>query len=215
MKPNSIIYKISFYILLILFATVSAHGQLKTIKMDPSKLPKGMKYEGKIKNAIRWTDSFGDNIVLTTETGETRNKSLSGEYNKNAALYAYHYNIKDSLRLTWKVHDLITDCEVDVEANFVKNTLQVTDLNKDGVGEVWLMYKTACRGDVSPADMKIIMYQGQQKFAMRGQNKVQVSEKEFYGGEYKFDKAFIEAPQEFKIFAKKLWDKNILETWEE
>jgi hypothetical protein len=59
------------------------------------------------------------------------------------------------------------------------------------------------------------MYQGQQKYAIRGQNKVKVSDNEFYGGDYKFDKAFADGPNEFLAFAKKMWDKNIMQTWGE
>ena len=61
--------------------------------------------------------------------------------------------------------------------------------------------------------MKIIMYQGQQKYAMRGQNKVKVSDKEFYGGDYKFDNAFLDGPTMFRDFAKKMWNKNIMQIW--
>ncbi len=46
------------------------------------------------------------------------------------------------------------------------------------------MYKTVCHVDVSPCAMKIIMHQGKQKFAIRGRNKVKVSETETEGGEY-------------------------------
>ena len=74
---------------------------------------------------------------------------------------------------TWKVYDYIDDCPVDIVASFVKNTFKITDLDNNGVAEIWLMYKTVCHGDVSPSEMKIIMYQGNQKFAMRGENKVQ------------------------------------------
>ena len=102
---------------------------------------------------------------------------------------------------------------MDIEANFIQNTFQVTDLNKDGVGEVWLMYIVACRSDVSPADMKIIMYQNGQKFAMRGQTKVEPSKGSFIGGEYKFDKAFNEGPPEFRDFAKKMWKAHIMQRW--
>ena len=35
-----------------------------------------------------------------------------------------------------------------------------------------MVYKLACRGDVSPADMKIIMYEGKTKHAVRGTMKL-------------------------------------------
>jgi hypothetical protein len=129
-------------------------------------------------------------------------------------LYANHFILKgnDTLQ-TWRVYDFISDCPVDIEAKFIKNSFQVTDLNQDGRGEIWIMYKTVCHGDVSPSDMKIIMYQGQQKYAIRGQNKVQITDKEFYGGKYKIDKAFANGPKVFLTFAKKLWDKNIIQLW--
>jgi hypothetical protein len=114
---------------------------------------------------------------------------------------------------SWTVHDYIHDCPVDYEAKFIKNTLQITDLNKNGIGEIWLMYKTACHGDVSPSDMKIIMYEGKLVHKMIGTNKVEIGPGEFYGGEYKFDKSFQEGPKEFINFAKNLWRKNIMQTW--
>lgn len=202
---------------LLFIMTACVQGQITTTNLDTNKLPDGIKFIGKIKTAVHWADKSGENIVITTETGETINKrwAPSDSY-RDAALYAYHYIVgKDSTYLTWKVYDFIKECPVDIEANFVKNTFQVTDLNNDGVAEVWLMYKTVCHGDVSPCDMKIIMYQGRQKYAMRGQNKVQVSDKEFYGGDRKFDKAFTGGEKAFREFAIKLWDKNIMQTWGE
>jgi hypothetical protein len=59
--------------------------------------------------------------------------------------------------------------------------------------------------------MKVIMYQGQQKFAMRGQQKTKVSATAYIGGDYKFDKAFASAPQEFRIYAQKIWKENLME----
>lgn len=217
MQQKSKIYKTGLYFLTLLCSmTACGQGQITTTNLDINKLPKGIKFTGKIKTAVRWNDKSGDNIVLTTETGETINKTAPSDDYRDAALYAYHFIVNnDSTYLTWKVYDFIKECPVDIEANFIKNTFQVTDLNNDGVAEVWLMYKTVCHGDVSPCDMKIIMYQGQQKYAIRGQNKVQVSDKEFYGGEYKFDKAFADGPKEFLEFAKKMWSKNIMQRWGE
>ena len=197
--------------------TAFGQGQIFVKQLDLTKLPQGIKYEGKIKTAVRWVDSLGDNIAIMTETGIYNSKKFEHESDGgDAELFAYHFIVKgDSANQKWRIYDFISDCPVDIEATFIKNSFQVTDLNLDGVGEIWIMYKTVCRGDVSPCDMKIIMYQGQQKYAIRGQNKVKVSENEFYGGDYKFDKAFADGPKEFLEFAKKLWDKNIMQTWEE
>lgn len=191
-------------------------------KIDSTQFLSSIKYEGFIKNAVRWKDNLGDNIVITTETGYDINKKFKHEFDdsSDAELFAYHYIISgNDAKQTWKVYDYISDCPVDLVASFVKNTFKITDLNQNGIAEIWLMYKTVCHGDVSPSDMKIIMYEGNQKYAMRGENKVQVGvddkgKKEFEGGEFKFDENFKKAPKVFKDYAQKLWNANLIEKWE-
>lgn len=193
-----------------------AQNKLVVTKLNASQLPTEIKYQGKLKQAVRWADRHGDNIVVISETGIYKNPKFKHENDgSDAEIFAYHYIIKDSIRQTWKIYDFIQDCPVDIEASFIKNTLQVTDLDKDGVGEIWTMYKKACHGDVSPCEMKIIMYQADKKFAIRGQNKVYLSKTESYGGEYKLDQAFKNGPKVFRDFALKLWNKNILQKWDE
>ena len=210
--------------LLLAFCSLNAfgQGQIALQQLDLNKTPKGIKYEGKIKTAVRWADSSGDHIVITTETGIYQSPKFKHESDgSDAELFAYDFLVRnDSAFQTWRVYDFIADCPVDIDASFIKSTFNVTDLDSNGLAEIWLMYKTACHGDVSPCDMKIIMYQGTQKFAMRGQNKVwggtdDKGNKQYIGGEYKFDKAFADGPKVFLAFAKKLWDKNIMETWED
>jgi hypothetical protein len=115
-------------------------------QLDLTKLPKGIKYEGKIKTAVRWVDSLGDNITITTETGIYKSKKFKHETDGgDAELFAYHFIVKgDSAFQTWRIYDFISDCPVDIEAKFIKNSFQVTDLNLDGVSEIWIMYKTVC-----------------------------------------------------------------------
>ena len=213
-----------FLIVLSAFASLTVFGQEQiTVKqLDFNKLPKGIKYEGKIKSAVRWVDSLGDNVVILTETGIYQSKKFKHENDgADAELFAYHFTVKnDSASLTWRVYDFISDCPVDIEASFIKNTFQVTDLDSNGIAEIWLMYKTVCHGDVSPCNMKIIMYQGYQKYAIRGENKVFVGTDDkgnnhYLGGEYKFDKAFANGPKVFLEFARKLWNKNIMQIWGE
>jgi len=191
-------------------------------KIDSTQFPASIKYEGFVKNAVRWKDKLGDNIVITTETGYHINKKFEheSENSSDAELFAYHYIISgNQAKQTWRIYDFIADCPVDIVASFVKNTFQVTDLNNNGIAETWLMYKTTCHGDVSPCDMKIIMYEGNQKYAIRGESKVAVGiddngEKQFIGGEYKMDENLKKGPKVFKEFAQKLWKDNLIENWE-
>ena len=199
----------------LLLSSINLIGQNKILitKLRIENVPKTIKYNGKIKEAITWNDKLGKNLVITCESGALKNTKSESE-GFDYEIYAYHYILgKKETKLDWKVYDYIKDCDLDHQAEFIKKTLNVTDLNNDNIGEIWIMYKTFCGGDVSPAEMKIIMYEGSRKFAMRGENKVKFSDKESYGGKYTFDKEFIKAPKEIKEYAIKLWNKNILQKW--
>lgn len=201
-------------IALLVSAIAFAQGGIKTTKLTVKDIPKAAAYKGKVINAVRWKDKQGDNIVIATETGIFPTKNSENGDGHDAELYAHRYIIEGSnANEMWKVYDYIKDCPLDIQVDFIRNSFQVTDLDKDGTAEVWIMYKTACHGDVSPCDMKIIMYEGDQKYAVRGENKVKISETESFGGEYKMDQAFLGGPKVFRDFAKKLWEKNIMEEW--
>jgi hypothetical protein len=208
--------KTAFLIIALLSSfTIFGQGKMALTKLDPTNLPAKIEYKGAIKNAVRWTDKLGDNIVITTETGEYQSKSRKENVFRDAELFAYHFIIKDDIILqTWKVYDFIKECPVEIELNFINKTFNVTDLNNDGIGEIWLMYQTVCHGDVSPSYMKVIMYQDQQKYEMSGQRKIIMADKKVYGGDYKFDKAFNDGPKIFREFAMRLWNENLMQTWE-
>jgi hypothetical protein len=72
------------------------------------------------------------------------------------------------------------------------------------------MYKVSCQGDVSPVPMKIIMYQDNKKFAVRGTARVPS-----IGGDFTFDEAFKSAPVEFRQYTEKLWKQHKVETWKQ
>lgn len=191
-----------------------AQGGIRTTKLTENTIPKPAMYKGKMINAVRWKDKQGDNIVITTETGTFPTKNSENGDGHDAELYAHRYIMDGtSANEMWRVYDFVKDCPLDIQVAFIRNSFQVTDLDKDGTAEVWIMYKTACHGDVSPCDMKIIMYEGDQKYAVRGENKVKISATESFGGEYKMDQAFLNGPKTFRDFAKKLWQKNIMEEW--
>lgn len=203
-------------LLLLCFSfTNCVHGQIEKRPIEKNELPAGLLYDGDIKTAFRWLDLDGEHITLITETGESPSENVEYEGYRDAKIFAYDFLVNGTkVERSWRVYDFVRDCPVDIRAHFVNNTFQITDLDGDGKGEVWLMYKVACYGDVSPLTMKIIMYEGSEKFAMRGSSKVKFSNTESEGGEYKLDKAFLNGPKEFQRFAEALWESEITEAWD-
>ncbi|MXN89823.1 hypothetical protein GR160_01155 [Flavobacterium sp. Sd200] len=195
--------------ILLIFLSITCFAQLKAIKLTTKDIPESIEYKGNIVDAQRFKDDLGEHIILITETGVIDNKSSGEELYREAELFAYKYLLSDGKwALQWKVYDFIKECPVDVEAKFIKDAFTVTDLNKNGRAEVWLMYKIACYGDVSPAETKIIMYEEGKKYAMRGEEKITFrSTKDKYGGQYIFDQSFKKAPVSFREYAKALWTK--------
>jgi hypothetical protein len=194
----------------------AGQSQFKISKVSKDKLPSGIKIQGKIKEAIQWNDKSGRHLLVLSETGKYENIRIKHDKDGlDAELFAHHYLLRNKGALqVWKVYDIISDCPVDIELAFIENTLQLSDLNKDGIAEIWLMYKRACHGDVSPAELYVVMYQQKKKYVMRGQTKVLTGVDDqgnqmYEGGSFSFDQAFKKALPKFREFAKKLWQKNI------
>jgi len=205
--------KILSLVLLAAF-TQSAIAQIKTIPVDKKTIPQSIRYSGHVKDAVEYTDVDGRHLMITTETGNVDVKDEYGATQQKADVYAYNYIIAgNQYTLSWQMHDFTIECQVDTKAKYIPNTFAVTDLDNNGKAEVWLMYVTSCRGDVSPATMKIIMHEGSKKYAIRGENLVKVNDKEHYGGKYTMDGAFKAGPEAFRQYATQLWKKNILETF--
>jgi hypothetical protein len=203
-----------FVFFLIFIFPMTCLAQPKLTQLTKSTLPKDIKYSGNIVQAVRWTDSTGNNIVLLTKDDKVQSKNALDEGYSEAALYAYHFLVSDNItRQTWRLYDYVKECPVDLFLDYVNKTFAVTDLNKDGKAEIWLMYKVSCQGDVSPIPMKIIMYEDDKKHAVRGTTQVQVSGTEKAGGEFSFDEPFKKASSAFREYAEKLWKRHKVETW--
>jgi len=192
-------------------AKASADDGLKVERL--SKPPPGLVFQGRFQVGIRCFDKSGENIVILSKKIDDTRRSEDLDEELNQELFAYRFVVQEdkTLKQAWRVYDFVKGCPVDSTGEFILEALGATDLNHDGVAEIWLMYVIGCKGDVSPWGMKIIMYEGAQKFAMRGEQKMimptQGGGKTSYGGKYQFDSAFQKAPKEFREFAKKLWTK--------
>lgn len=207
--------------------------------LTAAQVPAGIKYKGVFSFGYQWTDALGENYLVGS-TGKTvltvkakDNKEIEEDaYSK--FLFAAHFIKTDTgYRLLWKLEDGVNSCPFDITSAFLKNAVQVTDLNKDGTAETTVAYRVSCRSDVSPSEMKVIMHQGVKKYGLRGMMYVAASEEELKKtpdrkelnlervkipypkdsfdydketwGRYTTEKDFTGAPASFLPFAQSLW----------
>lgn len=204
-------------------AVAEPKAELEIISFAGRELPSGMKHEGNVLNVIHYSDAMGDNYVFTAGRDFTSKDETLSDYDLyNSELYVYHYVTGEdgSTKQIWRIFDNSYECMDNTSVEIPDNSFNVTDLDKDGMAETWVLYKkTGCATDCCfPQEMKVIMYEGEQKYAMRGTDKVeQITEYEggrkvttSEGGDYKFDAAFHNANAEFQDYAKKMWNDNII-----
>jgi len=92
------------------------------------------------------------------------------------------------------VQDHVLDCQFDLTLEVKPASLSITDLDKDGTAETAFAYELSCGSDVSPNDLKVILHEGAQKYALRGRTKVHVGQDdkgkpEYEGGDRQPDPA--------------------------
>lgn len=156
---------------------------------DKAQLVKaGIAVAGNLVRAWHIADGAGDHLlVLSSKTGpshqqpeeaDARTDLVAGYYSRSASRWVREWAIMDGV-----------DCPVlDHHALFFPGQVTITDLDNNGLAEVTVAYKMFCGGGIDDDDLKVIMRQGDQKFAMRGKTRAVMPSGETSGGEAVYDK---------------------------
>lgn len=186
-------------------------GKLEVLKFDKKDIPSDIKFKGKVMGGARWKDNNGENLLIVTETEIQNGKDKDGNEVTSKEIFGYNYIIKsDGSSVLWQVNDFVKDCEFDLFLNYHPSSLTITDLNNDGIAESTFLYRMSCKSDVSPDELKLIMHEGKDKYALRGENQIKFTtdgKTVTQGGDYKVDASFDKAPKGFLDYAKKQWEK--------
>ncbi|MCP3669754.1 MAG: hypothetical protein GY814_04870 [Gammaproteobacteria bacterium] len=173
-----------------------------------SDIPKGANYQGNVVRAISWDDALGVNYLLQTlidvyQVDGRKGKMCDDEsYCFTTELYGYHYvNNGSGLKRLWRIYDLVKECSFDINLQFLPGSLEVTDLDRNGVAETAFVYRLACRGDVSGSAMKLMMHEGKKKLAIRGSTMTPIE-----SGMMNVDPAFNSVPAIFRTYAVQRWN---------
>ncbi len=158
--------------------------------------------------SITVNDKLGKGEIFGTITTKIYDTAQDYYQDKTLKIVRKDQNGKQ----VWKVQDFVKECPVDTTLQMVK-PIHLTDLNDNGLAEVWMIYKLACRGDVSPADMKIIMYEGTTKHAVRGNMRINGVENltDSVNSQHTLDANMKNAHEYIREHAEDLWKKNELE----
>jgi len=189
----------------------------KSIKIDTlsyDEIPKYLDFRGTVVEAIKWTDSLGENILIQSVTGHFTWKDYddnSTDYmlQDKSELYAYLFQKnknESTYKKTWKVYDYTKCYGVDWFTGFIPKATTITDLDNNGVSEISLPYVLICRGGMDPGIMKIIMYEGNSKYALRGSTMI-CKAPPYYGGEYK-PSDNLKTKDLFKDYLIKRWNAH-------
>jgi hypothetical protein len=154
--------------------------------------------KGTVVEGLSWHDAISEHRVLFTM--DPVKMSKNGQ--QSGAIYAYCFVQSGGVwQKEWEVKD-----RIDATCEFLPNSFTITDNDGNNVGEVTFLYKLSCKGDVSPDDKKLIMYEGENKYAIRGTTILQYAGSK-QGGEKKIDVSFTKAAKPLLDFANSQWDK--------
>ncbi|MBR5734627.1 MAG: hypothetical protein IKX79_03680 [Desulfovibrionaceae bacterium] len=152
------------------------------------------------------SDSLGTGVIMAELSPVNTYRTSRGTTAKDRNLRIAR--LTGSGETLWTVRDGIERCESGDFSVALADSIAVTDLDGNGLSEVWMVYKLLCRAERRPAPMKIIMYEGKKKFAARGRTAIAPrGNAPLRGGEYAFDANFRDAPKSFRVYADKLWKK--------
>lgn len=200
-----------YLVLLVAFLPLFASAKVHKKKVSKRALnKKRIDYPKKLVRAIKYEDNTGEHIVVRTRTKKAKSASRpeEGYYEQQLDVRSFSFDGKH-WRQKWNIHDQVMECDHEMEVKYVKKTFAITDLDKDGTAEVWVMYRTGCGIDERPGNMKIIMHEGDTRYSMRGRVRMKINEKKYEGGDYVFEQPFYKGPAEFKEYALFLWKANV------
>jgi len=150
----------------------------KKLKDIPLKdIPKSILVNGKLIVAKSWEDKIGENLLVVSYTGPTKEKEYKFEFSgaeRYAELHSILY-IKQNKKynVLWETCDSIRHCPFDLWIGLLPESTTVTDLDSDSIAEVTLISKKTCRSDISPSNLKIQMHEKDSLMELTGRMELQ------------------------------------------
>lgn len=135
-----------------------------------------------VVDTVTWWDEQGQNLLLMEQSELVRNED---EGTSSQWITVTHWlKENNTLTKTWSYQDSIVDCPIDLELRFLAEP-QFPDIDKDGYKEIFFMIQSACKGDISPSIVQVIMVDKKRiKYFMEANQKLIFPDGTTDGGDY-------------------------------
>lgn len=156
-------------------------------------------------------------LVLSREEGPSPSRPDSQRIEREVLRAVLYRKTPAGAAVVWKIQEE-NDCPgEDSSALFYTRYVSITDLNADGVPEVAVPYRISCGGGVDPASIKIIVREGERKYALRGESRIVMSGQSAAkgtGGTWTMDDALKQpANAALRKLVLDIWDKISVERY--
>ena len=182
----------------------AAAPALQLVAIQAGDLPPGVSPRGKLEHAWKYVDKNGTHYVLFSSKRWGADATV--QHDRNAELYADDWLVPaagGAPKVLLPVQELVEDCPLELTARFHDDALEVTDLDRDGVGELTFAYEVGCRSDVRPNKYKVITLVNGTMYILRGTTRIQGGEPD--AGTFVADPIFAKGPPRYLDHAEAVW----------
>jgi len=141
----------------------SPNELLQLFKYDVINFKKKEVVWGDIVDGFRWSDKKGENILIRSVVSDIKTNSNH--------LYIYHFLKEDKeFKQVRKLTDYVKNCDLDLFSNHNIESIELTDIDKDTIGEVSFSYTNdcSCLEDSLAISTKLMLITKGEKYAIRG-----------------------------------------------
>jgi hypothetical protein len=120
-------------------------------------------FNGRFFSSVSWNDKLGGNILIISEKGKY------DEGNGRKEIFSYHYVKRDTLYdVLWQMNDFVDGWGCDLDIQFINFFPLISDIDSNGIAETAIFYSLNNRCDAVSFPAKLIVHEGEEKFAIRG-----------------------------------------------
>ena len=187
------------------YADESSKGMRKRMKED-------LQIIGEKVSDVWFTDAQGEHYLILSNTGKINDMEFpeSGDKFYDVELYTYLFTTSsEALILDWMIKDSVVKCGPEIYAEFGGEAYDLTDLDNDGMKEVWINYSIGCNSKNVPLKMRVIMTENKSQYVMDGEKRVKIGPDNFKGGDYTFGENVSNIATSFKDHFKKIWKEQV------